>query len=90
LNCPTWSCDLASRNTDIPWHRAVSDHIHNIADSIACFSRWYTFRPGDTLFTSKPAEAGCGHDPKVFLKAGDLLEVEVTRPGTLATRIAAQ
>jgi acylpyruvate hydrolase len=70
-------------------HAAVSDLVHSVADSIAHFSRWYTFQRGDILSAGTPAGVGYGRDPKVFLKPGDLVEVELPRVGTLATRIVA-
>jgi 2-keto-4-pentenoate hydratase/2-oxohepta-3-ene-1,7-dioic acid hydratase in catechol pathway len=68
---------------------ATGDLIHSVASSIAYFSRWYMFQPGDILSTGTPAGVGYGRDPKVFLKPGDLVEIEVSRVGTLATRIVA-
>lgn len=68
---------------------ATADLIHGVADAIAYFAHWYTFQPGDILSTGTPAGVGYGRDPKVFLKPGDLVEVEVSRVGTLITRIAA-
>jgi 2-keto-4-pentenoate hydratase/2-oxohepta-3-ene-1,7-dioic acid hydratase in catechol pathway len=76
-------------NGAVMQHAATSDLIHSVATSIAYFSRWYTFLPGDILSTGTPAGVGYGRDPKVFLKPGDLVEVEVSRVGTLTTRIAA-
>jgi len=70
-------------------HAQTSDLVHTVADSIAYFSRWYTFQPGDILSTGTPAGVGYGREPKVFLKPGDVVEVEVSRVGKLTTRIVA-
>lgn len=67
----------------------IDDLVHSVAESIAYFSHWYTFRPGDILSTGTPAGVGYGRDPKVFLKAGDVVEVEVGRLGALTTHIVA-
>lgn len=67
----------------------VSDLIFSIPRMIAHFSRWYTFRPGDVLLTGTPAGVGVGRRPRLFMKDGDLVEVQIDRIGTLATRFAA-
>jgi acylpyruvate hydrolase len=67
----------------------VSDLIFSIPRMIAHFSKWYTFRPGDVLLTGTPAGVGVGRQPRLFMKDGDLVEVEIDRIGTLATRFVA-
>ena len=66
----------------------TSDLIYSVADTIAYFSKWYSFRPGDILSTGTPSGVGYGRIPKVFLKPGDLVEVEVRGIGVLKTHIA--
>jgi len=65
----------------------TSDLIYKIPYLIAYFARWYPFRPGDILTTGSPAGVGYGHNPKVFMKAGDTVAINVTGVGTLANRI---
>ena len=76
-------------NGQVMQQAETRDLIHSVAESIAYFSRWYTFLPGDILSTGTPAGVGYGRDPKVFLKPGDVVEVEVSRVGTLTTHIVA-
>ena len=45
-------------------------------------------QPGDAISTGTPAGVGHRRDPQVFMKAGDVLEVEVTGIGTLRNPIA--
>lgn len=61
----------------------ISDLIFSLAETIAYFSKWYTFQPGDILLTGTPAGVGVGRKPPVFMKAGDVIEVEVSGIGTL-------
>ncbi len=61
----------------------ISDLIFTLAETIAYFSKWYTFQPGDILLTGTPAGVGVGRKPPVFMKAGDVIEVEVPGIGTL-------
>lgn len=63
----------------------LGNMIFPIAEVIAYFSRWYSFRPGDVLLTGTPAGVGVGRNPRVFIKAGDVLEVEIDNIGVLRT-----
>ncbi|MEZ5956348.1 MAG: fumarylacetoacetate hydrolase family protein [Hyphomonadaceae bacterium] len=66
----------------------LSDMIFPLTEVIAHFSRWHTFRAGDILLTGTPAGVGVSRDPKVFLKDGDCVEVEITGLGRLVTQIS--
>lgn len=65
----------------------MSDMIFGIAETIAHFARWYLFQPGDILLTGTPAGVGAGRDPQLFLRDGDLVEVDVCGIGTLRNKI---
>ena len=70
-------------NGVVTQHAPISDLIFNLAETIAYFSNWYTFHPGDVLLTGTPAGVGVGRKPPVFMKAGDVIEVEVSGIGVL-------
>jgi len=42
------------------------------------------------ITTGSPAGVGVGRNPPVFMKDGDLIEVEIERIGTLSNRLEAQ
>jgi len=67
----------------------VSDQIFDLAQTIAWFSRWYHFAPGDVLLTGTPAGVGVGRKPAVFMRVGDVVEVEIDGIGVLRNAIAA-
>ncbi|MES2911127.1 MAG: fumarylacetoacetate hydrolase family protein [Pseudomonadota bacterium] len=67
----------------------ISDLIFTLAETIAYFSKWYTFQPGDILLTGTPAGVGVGRKPPVFMKAGDVIEIEVSGIGTLKNTLKA-
>jgi acylpyruvate hydrolase len=67
----------------------VSDLIFPIAETVAFLSRWYTFTPGDVLLTGTPSGVGIGRKPPVFMRAGDVVEVEIDRIGILTSRFQA-
>ena len=50
-------------------------------------SRIMTLWPGDVVATGTPAGVGLGRTPPVYLKRGDIVEIEVEGIGTLVTPI---
>ena len=63
--------------------------IFKLPELISYFSKWYQFNPGDIVTTGTPAGVGFGRDPKVFMKPGDIVEVEVEGIGVLSNKISA-
>ena len=56
-----------------------------VVNYISTFTR---LLPGDGISTGTPAGVGHRRDPQVFMKAGDVLEVEVSGIGTLRNPVA--
>jgi 2-keto-4-pentenoate hydratase/2-oxohepta-3-ene-1,7-dioic acid hydratase in catechol pathway len=65
----------------------ISDLIFTLQETIAYFSRWYTFEPGDVLLTGTPAGVGVGRKPRLFMKHGDTVEIEIDGIGVLRNRV---
>jgi 2-keto-4-pentenoate hydratase/2-oxohepta-3-ene-1,7-dioic acid hydratase in catechol pathway len=65
----------------------TDDMIFQLAEQVSYFSRWYTFLPGDILTTGTPAGVGVGRKPRVFMKPGDVIEVEISKIGVLRNKI---
>ena len=63
--------------------------IFPVDELISFISTTITLEPGDCIATGTPAGVGVARTPPVFLRDGDLVEVEIERIGTLATRISA-
>ncbi|MFT5234113.1 MAG: 2,4-diketo-3-deoxy-L-fuconate hydrolase [Candidatus Krumholzibacteriia bacterium] len=61
--------------------------IFPIDELIAHASRNMTLLPGDIISTGTPGGVGVFRDPKVFLKPGDVVEVEVEGIGTLSNPV---
>jgi 2-keto-4-pentenoate hydratase/2-oxohepta-3-ene-1,7-dioic acid hydratase in catechol pathway len=61
--------------------------IHSIPAIIAFCSVFTPLLPGDVIATGTPDGIGAKRSPPVWMKAGDVLEVEIDRIGTLRTRI---
>ena len=51
-------------------------------------STFAALEPGDVILTGTPSGAGARLDPPRFLRAGDLVEVEVSGVGLLSNRVA--
>ncbi len=51
--------------------------IFTVAEIIEHLSHLFTLNPGDVISTGTPPGVGMGMKPQVFLKAGDVMEVEV-------------
>lgn len=54
---------------------------------ISYLSRFCTLEPGDIIATGTPTGAGARLDPPRYLVPGDVVEVEVSRIGTLRNRV---
>lgn len=61
----------------------TSRMIFPIPFQIAYISTFTTLVPGDIIITGTPTGAGARFDPPIFLKPGDLIEVEAEGIGTL-------
>jgi 2-keto-4-pentenoate hydratase/2-oxohepta-3-ene-1,7-dioic acid hydratase in catechol pathway len=59
-----------------------------IARQIAYISTFTTLAPGDIIVTGTPTGAGARFDPPVWLKPGDMVEVEVPGIGILRNGVA--
>ncbi len=65
----------------------TSDLIFDVATLIALLSEGCTLQPGDLLVTGTPAGVGFARKPPLFMKAGDVCEVEVEGVGTLVNPV---
>ena len=61
--------------------------IFPVADLVARVSALMTLYPGDVIATGTPSGVGYKRTPPVFLKAGDLIEVEIEGIGRIANPV---
>jgi 2-keto-4-pentenoate hydratase/2-oxohepta-3-ene-1,7-dioic acid hydratase in catechol pathway len=73
-------------NGDLRQNSQFSQLIFDIPTLIATLSEGVTLYPGDIIATGTPAGVGIGHSPPVYLKAGDVVRIEVDGIGTLENR----
>jgi 2-keto-4-pentenoate hydratase/2-oxohepta-3-ene-1,7-dioic acid hydratase in catechol pathway len=65
----------------------TSDFIFPIAKLVSYVSQVVTLNPGDVIFTGTPQGVGAARNPKVFLKPGDVVEVEIEKIGILRNKV---
>jgi acylpyruvate hydrolase len=69
-----------------------SDNIDNmmfpVIDMLVYITRGMTLEPGDVIFTGTPSGVGHARKPPVWMKAGDIVEVEIQGIGILRNPIA--
>lgn len=62
---------------------STSQLVFGVAKTLEYLSTVFTLEPGDLIFTGTPPGVGFARDPKVFLKDGDVVEVEIDKLGVL-------
>jgi 2-keto-4-pentenoate hydratase/2-oxohepta-3-ene-1,7-dioic acid hydratase in catechol pathway len=67
---------------------STADLVHSIPALIEYLSMLMTLEPGDLVATGTPAGVGSLREPKVWLKAGDQVEVRSPQLGVLETTLA--
>ncbi len=75
---------LESRlNGEVMQHASVADLIYTLPVIIEYLSGFTNLSPGDVIATGTPGGVGDRREPPVYMKAGDVIEVEITGLGTL-------
>jgi len=67
---------------------STADLIFSIPELVTRLSRLLTLEPGDVLATGTPFGVGSTRQPRVWLKAGDEVEISSPQLGRLLTRLA--
>ena len=67
----------------------TDDLVFSVTKLIEYYSQFYRFLPGDCITTGSPSGVGFGRNPKIFMKAGDVIEVEIKGIGVLSNPIRA-
>jgi len=74
-------------NGEIVQDAKLGDMIFDVPALIAYISTFTELSAGDVILTGTPGGVGFRRQPQLFLKAGDLVEVEIERVGLLTNRI---
>lgn len=79
---------LATRLNGQEVQRSGTDQmIYSVNQIVAFCSQFTELHPGDVIATGTPEGVGHGRKPPLWMKPGDVLEVEIDQIGTLRTRI---
>jgi 2-keto-4-pentenoate hydratase/2-oxohepta-3-ene-1,7-dioic acid hydratase in catechol pathway len=67
----------------------TADLVFSVPKLIEYYSQFYLFKPGDIITTGSPSGVGYGRQPRLFMRPGDVVEVEVQGVGVLRNPIQA-
>ncbi|MDH6702223.1 fumarylacetoacetate hydrolase family protein [Streptomyces griseoviridis] len=69
-------------NGTLKQHGTTAEQIFPVGEVVRYVSQFMTLYPGDVINTGTPAGVAMGHpDPKPYLRAGDVVELEITGLG---------
>lgn len=66
----------------------TKDFLWDVAETIVLITECMTLEPGDLVITGTPAGVGYARTPPVFMKPGDICEIEIESIGILSNTIA--
>jgi 2-keto-4-pentenoate hydratase/2-oxohepta-3-ene-1,7-dioic acid hydratase in catechol pathway len=81
---------LQRLNGEVLQDGSTRDLIFDVPYLVAFASKLFTLEPGDLILTGTPAGVGWARDPRVSLKDGDVVEVEVEGIGVLSNPVVAE
>jgi len=75
-------------NGQVMQNANTKDFLWGVAETIVLISECMTLEPGDVVITGTPAGVGYARTPPVFMKPGDICEIEIESIGVLRNTIA--
>ncbi|MEQ8735519.1 MAG: fumarylacetoacetate hydrolase family protein [Rhodospirillaceae bacterium] len=85
------SLTLVTRvNGEVMQNASTKDMIFTVTALIEYVSAFTHLEPGDVLATGTPAGVGAGRSPPVWLKPGDVVDVEIENIGVLTNTVKAE
>ncbi|MGD9690016.1 MAG: fumarylacetoacetate hydrolase family protein [Phycisphaerales bacterium] len=77
-------------NGQVMQDSSTSDMIFDVPTLVSELSRGTTLLPGTVILTGTPSGVGTARTPPVYLKAGDVVEVEIERVGVVKSPVRAE
>jgi 2-keto-4-pentenoate hydratase/2-oxohepta-3-ene-1,7-dioic acid hydratase in catechol pathway len=74
-------------NGEVRQSAPLSDLIFDAATLVSYLSQVMTLQPGDAILTGTPAGIGATRKPRLWLQAGDVVEISVDAIGMLRNRL---
>jgi 2-keto-4-pentenoate hydratase/2-oxohepta-3-ene-1,7-dioic acid hydratase in catechol pathway len=85
---PNQNMTLVTRLNGVELQRATTDMmIHSIPRQIAYISTFIPLEPGDVIVTGTPGGVGNKRTPQVFMKPGDVAEIDIDAIGILRNTV---
>ena len=77
-------------NGEVRQRSNTKELIYNCFQQLAFLSEAMTLEPGDLILTGTPGGVGMGFKPPRWLKAGDVVRVEIDKIGAIESRVVAE
>jgi 2-keto-4-pentenoate hydratase/2-oxohepta-3-ene-1,7-dioic acid hydratase in catechol pathway len=74
-------------NGQVMQNANTQDFLWGVAETIVLISECMTLETGDVVITGTPAGVGYARTPPVFMKPGDVCEIEIESIGILSNTI---
>jgi 2-keto-4-pentenoate hydratase/2-oxohepta-3-ene-1,7-dioic acid hydratase in catechol pathway len=69
---------------------STDDLVFDVATLVATVSEAMTLQPGDVIVTGTPSGVGHARNPRLYMRPGDVCEVEIDGLGVLRNPIEAE
>jgi 2-keto-4-pentenoate hydratase/2-oxohepta-3-ene-1,7-dioic acid hydratase in catechol pathway len=69
---------------------SITDMVFSVAKLVSILSSFMTLKPGDVIVTGTPSGVGLARKPPLWMKPGDVVEVEIEKIGVLRNPIEAE
>ena len=77
-------------NGEVVQSASTDDLVFDVATLISVLSEAFTLEPGDVIVTGTPSGVGLARKPPLWMKPGDVCEVELEGVGTLRNPVVDQ
>jgi acylpyruvate hydrolase len=77
-------------NRKVVQDASISDLVFDVQSLVVLMSEVFTLEAGDLIVTGTPAGVGMARDPKLWMRPGDICEVEISDLGVLRNPVAKQ
>ncbi len=84
LDIKTWV------NGELRQDSNTSHLVFDCYEQIETLTAAFTLEPGDLIVTGTPSGVGIGFDPKIYLKPGDVVKIEVEKIGYIENKVVAE
>jgi 2-keto-4-pentenoate hydratase/2-oxohepta-3-ene-1,7-dioic acid hydratase in catechol pathway len=74
-------------NGEVVQEGTLDQLIFSVPELIAYCSTWTVLRPGDVIVTGTPSGVGAARQPPLWMKDGDVVEVDIPNVGLLRNRV---